>query len=170
MDISHQTCRCCGVSRASIWFSLGSGRASLYSRCRPCVAHLARQTSESNQREREILDPVTVKVCCECKKKLPSDSFAKSRSSKDGFQNACKVCHNLIRSVRKSGRLVSFRNQTLVIASGTERICSKCLVNKPWADFNKDVSSTFGIYSNCRLCQNLQKRTANALKKPGAKD
>lgn len=151
--VTHKTCVDCGVQRRSAWYPRGSGSSGLQAKCRPCIALYDRQKAERNQRERELQDPVTAKMCSGCKKMLPVASFSGQASSKDGYCYSCRDCKYITDSARREEIQERSRNQTLVVAGGTVRICSQCHVKKPWADFHKRASCTSGIDSRCKQCR-----------------
>lgn len=150
--VSNEFCSKCGVLRSPAWFTKGPGPTGLHSWCRPCSALYTKQTGEMNKLQRELRTPVTEKSCSKCSKMLPIHCFHRCASSKDGYKSCCKDCNIIVRSALKAKRQESSGSQTLKLGLGTERICSQCLINKPWADFNKLESSTFGIVSCCKQC------------------
>lgn len=44
---------------------------------------------------------INIKICSKCKTEKPIDHFAKSNTSKDGFQHCCKQCNKLYRDTHK---------------------------------------------------------------------
>ena len=150
--VDHQECSSCGVQRLSAWYNKGSGSAGLHISCKPCTALYNRQQSRRSQQAWDPKDPITAKMCRGCGLTLPADSFTTRVTSKDGYRSACRDCRQVEGADRLKERLERRRNQTLVFAKGTERICTHCRVEKPWAEFFNDISKTSGIQSTCKQC------------------
>ena len=126
--------------------------------CRLCFTLMGWQRKERYQRERESQDPITEKWCGGCVKLLPAASYFRDVSQRDGYDTFCKVCQNTRKSARDLECQERRSNQTLVVADGTERVCSQCTIRKPWAEFNKRVEIMCGIRSVCKqCCQDNQK-------------
>lgn len=165
-----QQCIGCGVMRPLAWYSINkatdSGREA---RCRLCRTLIDRQRKEKNQRERESQDPVTQKWCSMCTKTLPASSYNSDGASKDGLQNRCKECNNINRSALSVKRLLRSRNQTLVVAGGTEQVCFQCHVKKPWGDFLKCMHRISGISTVCKQCYK-DRKLLNLSRRLGSSD
>lgn len=48
------------------------------------------------------VDGTQYKVCCKCKKVLPTEKFSKNKSKKDGYSGYCKKCESQYKIDRKS--------------------------------------------------------------------
>ena len=156
--IDHKKCIGCGVQRLSAWYSKGKGSTGLHSRCRLCIALYDRQRFRRSQQAWDSKDPITAKMCRECYLMLPADSFTVDVRNKDGYYSKCRDCTQVEIAARWKELLERSRNQTLVFAKGTERMCTHCHVEKPWAEFTKNYTSTSGIVTICKQCYNTKRR------------
>ena len=150
--IDHKKCIGCGVQRLLAWYKKGWTSTGLQSKCILCIALYNRQRSRRSQQAGDSKDPITAKICRVCGLTLPADSFTTRVTSKDGYRSACRDCRQVEGADRLKERLERRRNQTLVFAKGTERICTHCRVEKPWAEFHKQIKSTSGIFTICKKC------------------
>ena len=149
-----QQCSYCGVLRPLAWYALHKGKESgRASNCRLCATLIERLRNERYQRELEGQDPITEKRCSGCGNTLPAASFHKDARQKDRHHRWCKGCNSTQSSARHLERADRSRNQTLVIADGTGRVCSKCSIHKPRTEFHRDVTSLYGIAPECKLCK-----------------
>jgi hypothetical protein len=83
----------------------------------------------------------TSKDCNDCQKNKPFSEFNKSKAGRHGYMNVCKPC-------RKQHRTqLNFPAPT----TGT-RQCPRCQVVKEVKDFYKDIHSSFGLQTYCKLC------------------
>ena len=163
--VDHKKCRKCGVHRLSTWYNKGPGPTGLQSRCMPCTALYDRQRVRRCWQAWDSKDPITTKVCRGCNLELPADSFHGDVKCKDGYINKCRDCRQVPNAANNLKRLERSRNQTLVLAKGTERICTHCRVEKPWAEFHKINSTTSGIESICKKCRNTKQVQRSKLRK-----
>ena len=152
----HKRCTGCGVQRLSAWYNKKPVPTQLNSRCMPCESLYNRQRLRRCRQALDSKDPITAKMCKGCKLTLPADSFTADVTSKDGYFPKCRDCRQVQYAARGKERLKRSRNQTLVLAKGTERICTHCHVVKPWAEFSKNVNTTTGIESTCKQCVNTR--------------
>ena len=163
--IDHKICIACGIQRLSAWYSKKLGPTGLESKCKPCKALYSRQYLRRCRQAWDSKEPITAKICNGCKLTLPADRFSLQFTSKDGYYYKCKDCTNAQKIARNLGRSERRRNQALVFAEGSERICFHCHVEKPWAEFHKDVDSTSGIDSFCKQCRNTSNRVRYSIRK-----
>ena len=154
--IDHKKCIGCGVQRLSAWYSKGSGSTGLHSRCMPCTALYDRQRLKGVWQAWDSKDSITSKMCRGCYLTLPADSFAADPTIKDGYRSRCRDCIQVEVIARRKERLERSRNQTTVFVKGTERICTCCRVEKPYAEFCECIYSTSGIQSSCKQCANTK--------------
>lgn len=75
------------------------------------------------------------KTCKNCERELPFTAFNKKRSTKDGYNNYCRVCVN---------------SKTVTVEYKT---CQTCEVEKPATDFHKMKSSEDGLHPYCKMCK-----------------
>ena len=157
-SIDHKKCIGCGVQRVLAWYHKGSASRGLQSKCMLCIALYERQRQQRRRRQAVgSKDPITAKMCRVCNLTLPADSFTADIKSKDGYRSTCRDCRQVEDAARISERSKRSRNQTLVFAKGTERICTSCRIEKPWAEYSKNFNSTSGIRSICKQCINTKK-------------
>ena len=127
-----------------------SGRAP---GCKLCTALKVRLRKERYQRELESQDPITEKRCSGCGNMLPAASFHTDALQKDNYQCQCKACRNRQKAAIYLERADRSRNQTLVIADESGRVCFKCSIHKPRTEFLRNLTSICGIRSVCKQCR-----------------
>ena len=161
-------CSGCGVLRPLAWYTLIKAKESgRVSNCRLCKALVERLRRERYQRELEGQDPITEKRCTGCGNMLPAASFNKNACRKDNYHCQCNACsrpQKLANYLKYADRL---RNQTLVIADGTRRVCSKCSIHKPRTEFHRQATQIYGIQSVCKRCYSDNGRMARLKAKIG---
>lgn len=151
--VEQKHCIGCGVLRMSSWYNRAPSKAGLGGRCRPCKALYDVQRAAKLQLDRESQRAITVKWCSACELTLPAERFYKTRGSKDGRQSRCTKCRRVEIDARILERNKRMIDQTLVLAVGDVRVCSKCHICKPWAEFPASSHSNFGISSMCTTCK-----------------
>ena len=111
--------------------------------------------------------PDGFKKCPTCTRCLPSHSFYKNKSSKDGLQTECKQCL-LARDRKKREEKAKTRqpyrtNKTEVIGGVLGKVCFTCKAFKPTAEFFKESKNDSGLSGSCKSCE-LEGRRASAKK------
>lgn len=79
-----------------------------------------------------------MKTCTKCKAVKHLSEFNKNKSTSDGLQCQCKVCHR--NSINKSKQ------------KHKKKACSKCKAVKHISEFCKNKSTSDGLASQCRVC------------------
>jgi hypothetical protein len=88
--------------------------------------------------------------CSRCFVEKPAEDFTKASAAKGGYYSrACKVCEY---AVEKAGRA---KQPLRLPASDGSKLCSKCRVEKPRVDFNKNARGLDGRRTTCRTCDNV---------------
>lgn len=100
------------------------------------------------------------KFCPSCKQELGADLFAKSSSTRDGFNWQCKSCHSArMKEMRK-------KNASLPAELPSERRCSTCKEIKLASGFNRSMVTHDGLCNVCKECertyQNVRKERNKA--------
>ena len=163
--VDHKKCIGCGVQRLSAWYHKGTRPTGLYCRCKPCTALYAREMSRKCRQARDSKDPVTTKMCRGCYLTLPADRFVAAVRNTDGYTTKCRNCRQVENAAKSRERLERSRNQTLVFAKGTERICSRCRGGNPWDEFYKRIYSTSSIVLICKQCHNTKQLQRSIFRK-----
>lgn len=104
------------------------------------------------------------KKCPTCALCLPSHSFYKNKSTKDGLQTECKQCL-LARDRKKREEKAKTRqpyltNKTEVIGGVLGKVCFTCKAFKPTAEFFKESRNDSGITGSCKSCEFEGRRAA----------
>lgn len=90
------------------------------------------------------------KTCPTCKVEKLINYYNKDKTKKDGLQRECRECnhthHNKHYHTKKSVRL----DENL---KPNHKICSKCINELPFEQFNKLKLGRFGIDSICKSCR-----------------
>lgn len=98
---------------------------------------------------------ITEKRCTTCLTFKSLDGFGNDKVQQDQMKAVCKEC-------RKNPAVKSFNNK--LITSPETKICTKCLAEKSYDDFNKMEKTTDSYHPHCRVCQseyNQQHRSEN---------
>lgn len=93
------------------------------------------------------------KVCTKCKIEHPVENFYKNRTTKDGMDNQCMVCHKEYQCPTESNKQ---RNrfspyEKLLVKEGHCK-CTKCGIEKELSEFAKNKAKRSGRSSWCKLC------------------
>lgn len=150
--VDQKYCSKCGELRLARWFGRAPTVTGLKGNCIPCLVLYDQRRSERHQRERELQEPITRKWCSGCERELPAEDFNKDSSSKSGYHCRCRECAAAERVTRVAMRQARMKNETLVLAVGMERVCSRCNTCKPWSEFTKNATSNLGIQPCCKKC------------------
>lgn len=151
---SHQHCIVCGVLRPPAWFSINrklhTGRRA---RCRPCIELYSQQKGKRDQQKRQPEEVVAQKLCSVCMGALPAVFFS---GSMGGSPPLCRHCRTLDAAVGLGESVTRSSNQASEVERGSERVCSQCHVEKPWAEFSKSSLSQFRVESRCTQCRSAE--------------
>lgn len=89
-------CSTCRVDKAPSEFYRDCTRATGHApQCKRCSAEAARKRRQqmASRSEEEILAAVPpTKMCSKCRRVLPSEDFARTRSNADGLKRVCRGC------------------------------------------------------------------------------
>jgi len=91
------------------------------------------------------------KKCARCSEKKEITSFGINKSSKDGYNYACKECIN--RKKRKTPLPKVFPTP-----KEGHKFCTDCEKEKPLNAFVKDKAKIGGVRNRCQICENLKRR------------
>ncbi|MEK4640319.1 HNH endonuclease signature motif containing protein [Bacillus sp. BSL6] len=96
------------------------------------------------------------KVCTLCMKELPAteEYFTSDKTKKDGLHSHCKIC-----SGRKSYG-VKQPNKVYEVKEG-HKICTVCINELPYSNFNSCSSVKDGHYHMCKECYRKYEKTGN---------
>lgn len=93
-----------------------------------------------------------MKRCSRCGKEKGLADFSKCSRYSDGYYSWCKSCFREVSEMHRQKR----KKQSKVIPN--EKQCTKCgIIKKSW-EFNKNSSSSDGLYSRCKSCSRKQGR------------
>lgn len=108
---------------------------------------------------------MTTKICCSCKQEKPIECFSKNKSSTDGLKQYCKECAKIYtkryrekhKDEIKKRKVEAYWKDKERAEERTEkqlaeglRVCTRCGIEKPIADFPKRGNG--GFYSQCYQC------------------
>lgn len=86
------------------------------------------------------------KTCLKCKQNKSIDDFIKSKRTKDGKSNICKICLKQSAEINKLKRKPNLKPDTGV------KVCSCCENEKSLADFYLNPNLYLGVHSICKDC------------------
>lgn len=98
--------------------------------------------------DKKPLEPT--KYCQRCKTVKPVSEFNPSKDTKDGLRCYCKTCNNELN--RQYTKQKKEKHQEVQDEIPTYKICTKCGIEKPITEFNKDHKGKDGKRSQCRQC------------------
>lgn len=103
----------------------------------------------------QIKNPISVKICSQCKQKKPVSEFHKRKDNLDGYRYNCKECNKIWRSkhkekINKNNKNYYFKNKEKIITR-TTRYCTQ----------RRHTDASFRIGSNIRRSQNLAMKNIN---------
>lgn len=92
-----------------------------------------------------------IQKCTKCGTEKPFTDFYKSKRNRNGIEHRCKDCqrHHGQRLERKNACLY---DQGIISNPVTTKLCSKCGLQKPSTEFNKQKSNSDGLQCYCKLC------------------
>lgn len=100
------------------------------------------------------------KVCSKCGRELPIGKFSKSKDTKDGHKNECKMCRSLYSKEWRRKKLKAQYDECAESAQNTPqplalktKICAKCGKELPVGSFYIDRRNRSGYASYCKACQ-----------------
>lgn len=108
------------------------------------------------------VDGTKYKVCCKCKKVLPTEEFYKNKSKKDGYVDYCKKCESQYRQELKSRKrqqeaYTRYRESLRPMEEARARtekeiyVCKTCGATLPGKEFYFD-NRTLKRRKECKKC------------------
>lgn len=89
-----------------------------------------------------------------CRGVKPLSHFNKCRTNKDGLQPKCRSCRAAYRQEHREETLQQQRlHRQEYKEERSDKVCTKCKVEKPLTDFNKSRANKDGLDYQCRSCQ-----------------
>jgi hypothetical protein len=92
-----------------------------------------------------------MKTCAKCEETKPLSEYYQRSANADRVLSTCKTC----RSAYKSARYAALKASGPLV-DVTHKVCARCCVDKPAAEFYVNHSKTDGLRSNCSLCTREQ--------------
>lgn len=104
-----------------------------------------------------------IKVCSKCSqsKEASIAHYQSAKSTLDKLSSWCRECH---KSYQKAYR-ESEKSIKTPIPDGIKQ-CSRCSVQKPYADFSPNLKLKSKMHSSCRSCQKEYQQERNDVKRP----
>ena len=144
---SQKECTLCHeVKVASEFFLNPKHSTGLTSWCRVCSKAKSNEYHEQRN-NRNPVEPVSCKICVQCKKEQPASEFYVSRHAMDGLVAACKICTRNYRQRKRQQKLNSFPN-----ICSSDKWCSQCKETRPAIDFHLKRTNADGLAELCRFC------------------
>ena len=154
--VSHQGCSTCHRMHPASWFYGRKDTPSgIENRCKPCMSFLEYIRMERLQRMRESVAPVTEKTCSSCSKRLPTDHFHESRSTKDGLRGRCRACRFRRYRVYFQERKQHFSLHPRLTVHGKVHTCNSCKTVKPVSEYHVNSKSYNGLQYVCKECYHI---------------
>lgn len=139
--------------------------------CYPCRAEYSREwRAKKAEAPRK---PITViqKQCNACERTLPRDMFHRNRTSADGLTYSCRDCQSIqqkqwaeanpdkIRAKREHDREIMRAKRYQPKVEVETKTCRVCTVQKPSAEFHKNIYYPDGRTTICADCFNAYQAT-----------
>lgn len=90
-----------------------------------------------------------MKICNKCNETKELTLFDKDPRNKDGFQGICSACRKIAKQKSRAARMIG-----IGLTKVSEKICNKCSMLKPIAEFYKDAGISDGHSTLCKPCRN----------------
>lgn len=94
------------------------------------------------------------KICADCHIEKPLDAFGKT-------QRRCKQCQNARYRASDRGQQSMERQNTLIPKARGNRICRRCLIEKPLCEFSASSRDVEGYATQCKECISHQQYVVN---------
>lgn len=104
-------------------------------------------------------EPITEKLCKDCNKVLPLESFTKHSGCVGGVNSHCKACAKIRLQKKKVEKALAL--QTLP-AEAQVKTCADCGVSKPFTDYYLRPAMKDGLSAACKACIRVNANAANA--------
>ena len=93
-----------------------------------------------------------MKICYRCEQKKSYDNFWKMKQSKDGYNPSCKSCYKA--EIINKTEEYRLENRNRVFKDSDTKKCCDCEIVKSHLDFYKNITSSDGLNSDCKICSN----------------
>lgn len=159
----YKICSKCQISKLLDRFPRDkTGRFGYLSYCKDCKkAHSAahrRLTAAFSQLapiDPTPRAPVTSKVCRKCRLTKALEQFAPDTRYLHGRRSCCRACRQAY--VRQWGEHNSWKNRQT--GTAPSKVCKKCGIEKPAAEFPSAYTQKDGLGSRCRQCRSESDRS-----------
>ena len=94
------------------------------------------------------------KVCTKCNQIKPLTEYCKNKSTLDGLHYSCKLCQSIISKLyRDKNKQI---NANKIYNENDVKICSKCKLNKPLKEYQKNIATVDGLHCLCKSCKSIE--------------
>jgi len=130
--------------------------------CRSCRRIQTLTRRNENNKKIDYSKTDITKNCVGCNQDLNILFFSKSKSNIDGYNTKCKKCSSIIKKNNKN-------NEIKIVNIITDKICSKCNINKNISLFRKNKRCIDGYSTFCIPCSKPNTWTKEKQKESQAK-
>lgn len=97
-----------------------------------------------------------MKTCSACRRNLPSESFARNRTTRDALQQWCRECAADAYRRKRQGAGHEVREKVEVPPD--HKHCPNCRTVKPHHEWHRSPTQSGGFFSECKTCRAKRER------------